>query len=40
MDSIKWEKQKAKVYISGIMEKFMMESGTMVLNMAMVSGRV
>lgn len=39
MVSIRWGKQREREYISGIMEKYMMESGTMVLNMAMAYGK-
>ena len=38
--SIKWEKQKEKVYINGIMEKFMMVSGIMDWSMVMEFGKV
>ena len=40
MVSIKWEKQKEKVYINGIMEKFMMVSGIMDWSMVMEFGKV
>ena len=39
MDNTKWEKPRVKVYISGIMEKFMMESGIMDSNMGMEFGK-
>lgn len=40
MGITQWGRQKEKEFTSGIMERFMMESGTMGLNMVMAFGKV